>query len=257
MARRERGYLGAFVAAATLRRWSRIARRAETADLSDLQRQRARARALKARLDDVVAIADSRLALPRIGSSAFPRQPGTDWSWRPRLWRGPWGLRGMAAAASGTAIGDGATLFHDCSTSELALRQLRNRREGDLAPFALKMEVFRFDGSFLSLVLELPPAASEGLKRRHLLRVEMSVEVERSLKIFLRLNVKHGPNVEQLVRELPLGQEETFVEFDLAYTRLNEKRTERMWLDLIFDGPDMNQIVLRDVTFARYPRAQL
>jgi hypothetical protein len=54
-----------------------------------------------------------------------------------------------------------------------------------------------------------------------------------------------------------LGQEEVWVEFDLAYTDLNEKRIERMWLDLIFEGPELNQILLRDVTLARRPRAEI
>jgi hypothetical protein len=47
------------------------------------------------------------------------------------------------------------------------------------------------------------------------------------------------------------------VEYDLAYSRLNEKRIEKAWLDLIFEAPDLNQVVLRDVTFARFRRANL
>ena len=47
------------------------------------------------------------------------------------------------------------------------------------------------------------------------------------------------------------------VEFDLAYTKVNEKRVERLWVDLIFEGPEMNQIILRDVTLSRRPRAEL
>ena len=59
------------------------------------------------------------------------------------------------------------------------------------------------------------------------------------------------------MRELPLNKEEVRVEFDLAYSRLNEKRIEKIWLDLIFEAPDMNQVVLRDLTFARHRRAAL
>ena len=47
------------------------------------------------------------------------------------------------------------------------------------------------------------------------------------------------------------------VEFDLAYTKLNEKRVEAMWIDLIFEGPEMNQVTIRDITFSRHPRAEL
>jgi hypothetical protein len=38
---------------------------------------------------------------------------------------------------------------------------------------------------------------------------------------------------------------------------MNEKRVERIWLDLIFEGPEMNQVTLRDLTFSRRPRAEL
>jgi hypothetical protein len=95
------------------------------------------------------------------------------------------------------------------------------------------------------------------LKLRHLIRLDVIVEMEKPLEIFARLNVKHGPNVEQIVRELPLNEEEVMVEFDLAYTKVNEKRIEKLWLDLIFEGPEMNQIILRDVTVSRRPRAEL
>ncbi|GAA6180236.1 hypothetical protein NBRC116594_16740 [Shimia sp. NS0008-38b] len=153
-------------------------------------------------------------------------------------------------------LGDEVTLFHDCRISELTLRQLRNRREKDLAPFGLRMDVFRFDGSFLSLVIDMPPEAVAGLRREHVVRMDTIVEMEKPLEIFARLNIRHGPNTEQIVRELPLKAEDIRVEFDLAYSNLNEKRVEKMWIDLIFEGPEMNQVVLRDVTFSRRPRAE-
>ena len=154
-------------------------------------------------------------------------------------------------------LGHEATLFHDCQHSELTLRQIRNMREEDLAAFGLRMDVFRFDGSYLSLAIDLPEEASVGLLRKHLIRIETIVEMEKSLEIFARLNIKHGPNTEQIVRELPLNEEDIVVEFDLAYTKLNEKRVEKMWLDLIFEGPQMNQVILRDLTFSRRKRAEL
>ena len=91
----------------------------------------------------------------------------------------------------------------------------------------------------------------------HLLGMNTIVEMEKPLEIFARLNVRHGPNTEQIVRELPLNEEDVTVEFDLAYSKLNEKRVERAWIDLIFEGPEMNQVTLRDVTFSRRPRAAL
>ena len=154
-------------------------------------------------------------------------------------------------------LGNEITLFHDCEYSELTLRQLRNLREEDLAPYGLRMDVFRFDGSFLSLVLDLPEGSVEGLKRTHLIRMDVIVELEKPIEIFARLNIKNGPNTEQIVRELDLLQDQIVVEFDLAYSNLNERQVEGAWLDLIFEEPEMNQVVLRDLTFSRRPRAQI
>ncbi|MDX1819887.1 MAG: DUF6478 family protein [Paracoccaceae bacterium] len=238
-------------------RWANAAREAERTDLSELRLQRQRARQLRRHLDDLIHVAESRLALPMIGSTAFRRPHGSDWGWRPELWRGPLPTPGLASVQSKSMLGSEVTLFHDCDRSELTLRQLRNRREQDLAPFGLRMDVFRFDGSFLSLVIDLPPEAVAGLKRRHLIRMNTIVEMEKPLEIFARLNIRHGPNTEQIVRELPLHEEDIMVEFDLAYSNMNEKRVERAWIDLIFEGPEMNQVVLRDLTFSRRPRADL
>lgn len=242
----------------SLRRWRRAAERSAHASLADLRLQRNQARQLRSHLDRLIHTADGRLALPQIGSTQFPRPHGTDWAWRPELWRGPLPERGLAAARTKSQLGDEITLFHDCTISELTLRQLRNTREEDLAPFGLRMDVFQFDGSFLSLVVDLPRAAIQGLNRQYLLRVDSIIESEKPIEIFARLNVQHGPNTEQIVRELPRDSgKSAMVEFDLAYSNLNEKRLEKIWLDLIFEAPDMNQVILRDLTFSRHPRAAI
>ncbi|MDG2339922.1 MAG: DUF6478 family protein, partial [Paracoccaceae bacterium] len=207
-------------------------------------------------LNRVIHVAYNRLALPLIGSTAIQKPYDADWAWRPEIFRGSLPTPGMSSVPSKTKMGEQVTLFHDCEVSELTLRQLRNTREADLAPYGLRMDVFRFDGSFLSLAIDLPDDAVDGLGRRHLIRLETIVEMEKPLEIFARLNVRHGPNTEQMVRELPLNEQNVMVEFDLGYTRLNEKRVENAWIDLIFEGPEMNQVILRDLTLSRRPRAE-
>lgn len=251
------GVIDIFAHRMSLRRWARAASRAARVDLESLRKDRARARQLSERLDTLLRVADSRLALPRIGSDSFPLPPGTDWSWRPLLWRMPLHRKGDAGVETRSKLGEEITLFHDCKVSELTIRQLRNVRESDLAPFGLRMDVFRFDGSFLSLVLDFPPEACTGLTRKHLIRLDPLIEVEKPLEIFARLNIQHGPNTEQIVRELPFGEDSLAVEFDLSYSKLNEKRIEKLWIDLIFEGPEMNQVTIRDLTFSRHPRAEL
>lgn len=257
MARGFSDWLDRMAQRTSIRRWTRLAARARTADLAELRAMRSRARSLRRLLDQVIHEGDHRLALPVIGPNPVRRPMGTDWTWRPDLWRGPIAVPGQSSVGPRTEVCPGATLFHDCRRSELTFRQIRNTRETDIAPFGFRMDVFRFDGSFLSLVLDLPEDGAAGLKMRHLIRLDVIVEMEKPLEIFARLNIKHGPNVEQIVRELPLNQEEVMVEFDLAYSKMNERRVEKLWVDLIFEGPEMNQVILHDVTFSRRPRSEL
>ena len=240
-----------------MRRWANAARNANNTKISDLRSLRTSARLLRSHLDRLIHTADERLALPALGSTSFPRPHNADWAWRPELWRGPLDKPGVSSVQTKSEIGNEVTLFHDCALSELTLRQLRNQREEDLAPYGLRMDVFKFDGSFLSLVIDLPHEAVQGLRKTHLLGMNTIVEMEKPLEIFGRLNIRHGPNTEQIVRELPLNEEDVTVEFDLAYSKMNEKRVEKAWIDLIFEGPEMNQITLRDLTFSRRPRAAL
>lgn len=257
MPRRGSTLLEGWLHTRSVQRWAAAAAQAETADLGTLKTQRQKARQLKARLDRLAHVADGRLAMPRIGSNAFNRPPGTLWSWRPQLWRGPITPKGLAGAPSKSRLGDEVTLYHDCANSELTLRQIRNTDEDDLAPFGLRMDVFGFDGSFLSLVLDFPEDAVPGMKRQHLIRLATHIVVEHQIEVFARLNIRHGPNTEDLVLEVPVNKADAVVEFDLAYSQLNEKRIEKMWIDLIFEGPAMNQVEVRDLTVCRYPRAAL
>ncbi|MFL4469570.1 DUF6478 family protein [Tateyamaria armeniaca] len=240
-----------------MRRWARAARTAKETDLGELRALRSSARLLRSHLDGLIHVGDERLALPAIGSTNFARPHNADWAWRPELWRGSLPEAGASSVQTKSMFGSEVTVFHDCALSELTLRQIRNQRERDIAPYGLRMDVFKFDGSFLSLVIDLPPDAVQGLRKTHLLGMNTIVEMENPLEIFGRLNIRHGPNTEQIVRELPLNEQDVTVEFDLAYSKLNEKRIEKAWIDLIFEGPEMNQITLRDLTFSRRPRAAL
>lgn len=240
-----------------LQRWALSAREARTAKLSILRKQRTRARLLRAHLDRLIHTAEERLVLPVVGSNSFPKPHNADWAWRPELWRGPLPIPGLSSVQTKSMLGDEVTLFHDCNRSEITLRQVRNTRQEDLAPYGLRIDVFRFDGSFLSAVIDLPAAAVKDLRRTHILRVSSIIEMEKPIEIFVRLNIRHGPNTEQIVRELHVTGKDVEMEFDLAYCTLNEKRIEKAWVDFIFEGPEMNQVTLRDLTFSRRQRAQV
>ena len=240
-----------------LKWWRHAARMAQQADLPSLRRQRNKARQLRIHLNEVIFAAEERLTRPINGNEPGPTPFGSDWLWRPDLWRGPAHTPGLSALRNETKLGSDVTVFHDCTLSEMTFRQLRNLKDTDHAPFGTRLDVLRFDGSFLSLVFDLPDAAVEGLTKDHLIRMDTIVELERPIEIFARLNVKNGPNVAQIVRELPPAEQTPTIEFDLAYSNLNEKRIEKAWVDIIFEGPEMNQVILRDLTFSRRRRASI
>ncbi|WP_246032900.1 DUF6478 family protein [Falsirhodobacter xinxiangensis] len=234
-----------------MNRWTRDADHADAMGLPRLRLLRRRARTLRAQLDRLLMAAEPRLQ----EAPAIRRPLGTDWAWRPPLWTAPVSQPGLVR--SSRAQLDGMTaVFHDCRLCETGARQVRNGRAADSAPFGLQMDIFAFEGSFLSVALDLPPESVRGLRRKHLIVLRARLEVERPLRIFARLNVRHGPNTEQLTCALPMGVDEAVAEFDLTSTKLNEARAEKMWVDLIFEQPQMNQIVLRDLTMVRRPRAE-
>jgi len=251
------GPLDRFLQRRALARWQRSRRDIATTDLGTLDRKSDAARKLLRAVSAFNQDAAVRLALPRIGSTNFPQPPGTDWAWRPKPWQVPVTPAGIAPALPKMELTNELVIFHDCKSAEVTLHQTRNARGTDLAPFGVALEVFHFTGSYLSLVLEIPLASCEGLRKRHLIRLAALIERERPTPILARLNVKNGPNTEQVLLSLPGQTAETMVEFDLAYSGMNERRAERMWIDLMIENPAMNKIDIRDLTLCRYPRADI
>lgn len=257
MAGQSDSLVGRLVSKRSIKRWARAARRADRLPIEEVRALRDEAANLRPHIDTFLSQADGRLATRDPRDVNFHTPKGTDWSWRPDMWCQPVEEAGRVAVETQTDLGHGTTLFHDCDRSEISTRQVRNVHDHYKAAFGLKLDVFQFDGSFMSLVIDLPEAATEGLRKHHLIRLAVDVEMENRIEIFSRLNVQHGPNSEQIVRALPVHQTDVWVEFDLAYTNLNEKRVEKMWLDLIFEGPAMNEVLLRDLNMSRSPRAEL
>ncbi|WBL32708.1 DUF6478 family protein [Sinirhodobacter sp. HNIBRBA609] len=248
--------LDRIVQARTLNRWGRAARLAERAALADLRVLRTQAQALRREVERVLHVSDTRLVAGVTGD-AIERPLGCDWAWRPALWSGPVRPAGIARVASHDRLSSEVAVFHDCPKRELTLRQIRNSRRGDVAPFGLKLDVLGFGGSFLSVALDLPEAALRGLRRSHLMRLSVDMQRERAVPVFGRLNIKHGPNTAQVVLQLSCQSGPQSVEFDLGSVKFNEKRVEKVWLDLSFDAPSMNEIVLRDLHLLRHPRAEI
>jgi hypothetical protein len=245
--------------ALALRLWAQLADFAGDGrpDLATMRGLRGSARALRRQVDRVIHTAEGRLALPAREASRLPSLLGSDWTWRPEPWCGPLSLAGKAALGASTRIAEGISLFHDCPLAEIGYRQVQNRLPGDGAAFGLAIETYGFRGSFLSLVIDLPPEVANGLRKKHVIRLDTSLEADIPAGIMVRLNIRHGPNVEQLIGTIPATRQEGAVEFDLAYAGIDEQRIEKLWVDLFIQSPAMNAVTLRDIAFHRRPRADL
>lgn len=238
-------------------RWDAVLDYVSGSDTFALRGVRTEARALRRKIDRVIHATDYRLALPVLGAGLPRTRLGTDWVWRPDAWRGPLPVPGTVADKDRTQVSDDLALYHDCPLGEILIRQSRNSVETDRAPFGLAIELFGFRGKFLSLATNLPGAAVQGLGTRHLIRLDAVIDADRPLKGFARLNVRHGPNLAQLVSGLTEDRREKFAEFDLAYAKIDESRIEKVWLDLIFNDAAMTRIAFRDMVLSRRPRAEM
>lgn len=235
-----------------LRRWDRAAEKAAELDPVALKSLQSRALLLGRQLERFVHSAENRLTAP----ASIPKPLHTDWAWRPDLFSAPCRPSGITDVGTGTEFGRGFKVFHDCVEREIALRQVRNGSRRDRAPFGLRLDVFRFMGKFLSLAIDLPKEGVRDLSRRHLVRIGLNISAERPVKVFGRLNVRHGPNTEQFVRQFDLDNGLCHVDLDLAGSGLDEERVERAWADIIFEAPAMNGLRLSDLTLTRRPRAE-
>lgn len=255
------GYLDRLSDRRSSKRWSKAAQDAQSLPLAEVKPLRSQARTLRRNLDHVIYHADHRLAAQMFEADPIYRHPSTDWVWRPDLWRGPVEPHGAARVDTGDCFGYDVKIFHDARQSSLGLRQLRNVRAEDYAPFALQLETFDFDGSFFSVVFDLPEKAAETISLKHVLRLDLALETEAPVELITRVNVKHGPNTDQILREITLSAQGApkgaMTEFDLAYAKINEKRIEKIWVDLIFGNVEMNKIILRDVSLSRRLRSEL
>lgn len=255
------GWLARQVRARAARQWQRMLENARQNADPVPAGLRHEARDLRRVLDRFLQAADLRDGQGRSSLSRVDLPVGTDWRWRPQVLRGRSGTQSLVAPTSGQWLSDEVALFHDCPERAVILRQVRNRQATDLAEYGLRLEVLGFSGDFLSYSLTLPPEALRDLGGHHILRLEATLQAERPIAVYARLNIQQGPNTENILRQMgdPIAgrHNHRIVEFDLGYAQLSTRSVDKAWLDLIFEAPFMNEILLRDVILSRHTRAQI
>lgn len=241
--------------------WAHMCQRVESIRPRRMRDLREEAAALRLDLDRFILLSGRRMAASRTELAALPLPGGTDWRWRPEFLCARITPTGISAPQSGAELIGETRLWHDSDHPAIVARQIQNARATDLAQFGLRLETLGFTGSFLSLSIALPAAALAGLTRDYILRFETTIEAERPLEAYARLNIGNGPNTEEMLRhfgEIRSDEDNVHVaEYDLVLTEMNEKRLDRIWLDLIFEKPVMNAVVVREMIFSRHLRANV
>lgn len=181
----------------------------------------------------------------------------TTWSMRPKVWSEVMDPQSHAPVKTGCKLAEGVTVYHDCSNPQISLRQHRPNESNVPAPFALLFDVLDFEGSYLSFVIEMPETIVPEVTKNDLIRLQCKIEMEAEEDIFIRLNVRNGPNVEQISRHLDLSLDMPWVEFDMFYTSIDFHLISDIWIDVIVERPAMNSIRIDDLTLIRRPRASV
>ncbi len=228
-------------------RWRDRISRIATMSPAELRRWRAEARAQRHEAGQFLTLAEQRLA--RLSADAAPRLPGRpDVVWRPALWRAAI-LPAAHVGAAGGPLDAEVGFFHDCPLKQSIVRQVRNDGDAAHPPYGLSVEVFGFRGSYFSLSCGLPLPEFAGTGARHVIAVR--AEVEGAVALGARLNILHGPDKAEVMAGMRRDGALAEAEFGLGAMDLNERRIERIWLDIFLQDPGMSRVVLRDLVLSR------
>lgn len=193
---------------------------------------------------------------PSPPTDGFDLPDQVEWLHRPRPWRAPLDPPRFEALPERAPLPGGLCVFHDGDPSAVRLSQALSEADA-AARYALDLEIGAFGGSFLSLVQDLPEAGLRGLGLDHVLSVHLRLSETAPPGLYARLNVRHGPNLEQILRHVARRDGIGVAEFDLAYSRINPRRIEKAWIDLIAEKPDHTSWRIGDALILRAPRADV
>lgn len=214
------------------------------------------ARAVTAQKELARAVEGVKDALATARSLA-QAEPLEGWQGHTRLplWQLETDTPEMPELADRDRVGDGAYLFHDSPSAKIGASQIP-QDEG--APFALRLDLAGYEGSFLSLALDLPAQFSAEIQPTDVVRIAVDRSSVTPVTLYLRLNLQSGPNTEQILRSLPGEAGPGWIEFDLAYVpELADRSFDKLWVDVMFDSGADNRITLHDLTVAHRRRTEM
>ena len=114
----------------------------------------------------------------------------TDWVRRPKLWHSTLANPALSGLSSDTALSNGVKMFHDVQYTQITSRQIKQAAYRDAPAFGLSLDVYEFNGEYISLAIRLPYCVTETLSHRHLIRMDWHLTLRKppSEKYLVRSN---------------------------------------------------------------------
>jgi len=188
----------------------------------------------------------------RLGERAFEHlSPDAEWGYRAEPFELPMDPAAHAPVANQTKLSDDVSAFTDDPDALIALRQIAT---GEGQPFSVILDIQRLGGSFFSLAVGLGETAARGFTKSDLVGVHIDADFEQPTTPHVRLNLRSGPNTEQITRPYVPGKA---VDFDLFYLEFDPERMSDAWVDIILPPQSAGRITFRDIAITRRPRAEI
>lgn len=179
----------------------------------------------------------------------FKLPPKTQWGFTPPLWEHNFGSDVSGNILTSTEIAPRVNVHHDADSINMII-------QGEGPEGGISFDVKKFTGGFLSLAFGFPDNEAKAIRRHDLIRIAIISKSDNPFEAYVRLNLRHGPNNEQIVRMIEIGKD-SFAEFDIFYSEFEPNRATDAWIDLIVNDPEGRAFTLEQVVILRRVRATL
>lgn len=152
------------------------------------------------------------------------------------------------------SLDDQVTLFHDCSLSQILIRQNPTPETGRVAPHELQIECFEFQGSFFSFKFDLPFQAD--VTSDTIISIRAHIVTSEDIQAHARLSIAKGAHTEAIIRDVAINDPFATAEFDLYFAETRLDGSQSMWIDLSFSNIAQSKIHLRDIVLFQTNRAE-
>ena len=115
-------------------------------------------------------------------------------------------------------------LFHYAQYAQITSRQIKQTAYQDAPAFGLSLDVYEFNGGYISLEIRLPHCVTDTLSHRHLIRMHWLLTLRNPLRAFARVNIENGLNTANIIVPLPINTETEWAQFDLSTVKFAERR---------------------------------